>query len=79
MNAPLFVDVTNNLNYNRDQTEREENTQMNGNKPGRDNNLTDKSTTGDDGHVRVKNHTSRTPLDRKLKMHNVKITLVTSG
>ena len=39
----------------------------------------DTSTTGNTGRVLVKNHTSRQPLDRKPKMHNVKITPVNSG
>ena len=39
----------------------------------------DTSTTGNIGRVWVKNHTSRRPLDRKPKMHNVKITPVNSG
>ena len=71
--------ITNNLNYTCDQTEREETTQMNSNKRGKDDNPMDTSTTGIDGHVRVKNHTSRKTLDRKPKMHNVKITHVTGS
>ena len=39
----------------------------------------DTSNNGNIGRVWVKNHTSRRPLDRKPKMHNVKITPVTSG
>ena len=69
--------VINNLNYKRDQTE--EHTQINSNKRGKDDNPMDTSTIGDDGHVRVKNHMSRRPLDRKPKMRNVRITPVTNG
>ena len=65
--------VTNNLNYTGDQAEREENTQMNSNKRGKDT-----STTCNDGRVRVKNHMSKRSFDGKPKMHNVKITPVTS-
>ena len=43
--------VTSNLNYTRDQKEREENTHMNGNKRGKDDTPTNTSTSGDDGHV----------------------------
>ena len=39
----------------------------------------DTSTTGNIGRVRMKNHTSRQPLDQRPKMHNVKITSVNSG
>ena len=39
----------------------------------------DTLTTGNIGRVRVKNHRSKQPLDRKPKMHNVKITPVNSG
>ena len=69
--------VISNLNYKPDQTE--EHTQINGNKRGKGNNPTDTSTIGDDGHVRVKNHMSRRPLDWKPKMHDFKITPVPSG
>ena len=71
--------VVNNLSYPRDQTEREENTQKNNSKRVKDDTPMDTSTTGNIGRVRVKNHTSRWPLDRKPKMHNVKITPVNSG
>ena len=71
--------VNNNLSYPRDQTEREENAQKNNSKRVKDDTPMDTSTTGNIGRVRVKNHTSRRPLNRKPKMHNVKITPVNSG
>ena len=73
--------VTSNLNYTRDQKEREKNTHMNGNKRGKDDNPTDTSTSGDDGHVRraSSDYMSRKPFDRKPKMRNVRITPVTNG
>ena len=43
--------VTSNLNYTRDQKEKEENTQMNGNKRGKDDSPTDTWTSSEDGHV----------------------------
>ena len=82
---PMLRDmISGNLNYTRDQKEKEENTQihkMNGNKQGKANSPTDTSTSGEDGNVLQadSNHTSRKPFDRRPKMHNVKITPVTSG
>ena len=54
---------------------------MNGNKQGKADSPTDTSTSGEDGHVlrADSNHTSRKPFDQRPKMHNVKITPVTSG
>ena len=71
--------VTNNLSYPRDQAEREDHIQKKNGKRGKDDTPMDTSTTGNTVRVRVKNHTSRRPLDRKPKMHNVKITPVNSG
>ena len=71
--------VTDNLSYPRDQTEREDHIQKKNGKRGKDDTPMDTSTTGNIGRVRVKNHTSRQSLDRKPKMHNVKIIPVNSG
>ena len=43
--------VTSNLNYTRDQKEKEENTQMNDKKRGKDDSPTDTWTSSEDGHV----------------------------
>ena len=55
--------VSGNLNYTCNQKEKEENTQMNGNKWGKDDSPTDTSTSGEDGRVQQagSNHTSRKP------------------
>ena len=73
--------VTSNLDYTRDQNEREENTHMNGNKRGKDDTPTDTSTSGDDRRVRRTSNDcmSRKPFDRRPKMRNVRITPVTNG
>ena len=71
--------VTSNLDYTCSQKEKEGNTHTNGNQRGKDDTPTDTSTSGDDGLVRrTYNYTSGKPLDRRPKMHNVRITPVTN-
>jgi hypothetical protein len=57
--------VTDNLNYIRDQTEKEDHIQKKNNKRGKDDTPMDTSTTGKIGRVRVKNQTPKQPLDRE--------------